>query len=338
LSDDNSATDRAVRHADHPWTILRHDWKNVLKATWTDSGTDNLSLIAAGTAFWGFAALAPLLAAVVLSYGLFATPETVTGNIRSLFGVLPRDAASLIADQLASVVKTSGEKKGWGLVLAMLLALYGGTQGATAIMTALNVAYEEKETRSLVRQYVVAFEITAAAVVLAIAAAASTAVMAFLDGLMPGAPDVVVTLLRIVSYLILAGVTMAGAALLYRHGPDRAHAKWQWLTPGSLIATVLWLLVTGGFALYVSKFGNYNATYGSLGAVIVLLFWLWLSAWVFLLGAELNSQLERRTERDTTTGPPAPPGERGAAVADHVGSDVPSPELREARADGDGRV
>lgn len=328
-----SASDRhAVRRADQPWTILRHDWKSVLKATWTDSGTDNLSLIAAGTAFWGFAALAPLLAAVVLCYGLFATPVTVTENIRSLFGVLPRDAASLIADQLAGVVKTSGEKKGWGLVIAMLLALYGGTQGATAIMTALNVAYEEKETRSFVRQYIVAFEITAAAVVLALAAAASTTVMAFLDGLMPGAPDIVVTLLRIVSYLILAAMAVTGAALLYRHGPDRTHAKWQWLTPGSLIATVLWLAVTGLFALYVSTLGNYNATYGSLGAVIVMLFWLWLSTWVFLLGAELNSQLERRTARDTTVGPPAPPGQRGAAVADHVGSEVPSPEVRDAMA------
>lgn len=328
-----AAQRRAVRTADHPWTILRHDWKGVLKATWAGGQADNLSLIAAGTAFWGFAAIAPVLAAVVLSYGLFASPETVTHNIRELFGVLPRDAASLIADQLGAVTKTSGEKKGWGLVLALALALYGGTQGASAIMAALNVAYEEKETRSFVRGYVVAFEITAAAVVLAIAAGVSTAVMAFIDGLLPGAPGWVLTLLKIVSYLILALLAVTGAAALYRYGPDRQQARWTWLTPGSLAATALWLLATGAFALYVSKFGNYNATYGSLGAVVVLLFWLWLSAWVFLLGAELNSQLERRTARDTTVGPPAPPGERGAAVADHVGADVPSPSVRDALAE-----
>lgn len=334
MSDDLSAASRsAVRRAEGPWTILRHDWKGVLKATWTDSGTDNLSLIAAGTAFWGFAALAPLLAAVVLSYGLFATPETVTANIRSLFGVLPRDAAALIADQLSGIVKTSGGKKGGGLAIALVLALYGGTQGASAIMTALNVAYAEKETRGFIRLYVVAFEITAAAVVLAIAAVASTTVMAFIDGLIPGAPVWVLTLLRFASYAVLAAMAISAAALLYRHGPDRAHAKLRWLTPGSMIATALWLVATGAFALYVSRLGNYNATYGSLGAVIVLLFWLWLSTYVFLLGAELNSQLERRTARDTTTGPPAPPGQRGAAVADHVGSDVPPPEVREALAD-----
>ena len=335
MADDlTPAQKREIRHAESPWTILRHDWKSVLGATWTGSGEGNLSLIAAGTAFWGFAALAPLLAAVVLSYGLFATPETVTHNIQALFGVLPRDAAKLIGDQLAGVVKTSGEKKGWGLVIALVLALYGGTQGASAIMTALNVAYEEKETRSFVRSYVVAFEITAAGVLLAFAAVASNTVMAFIDSLLPNAPSAVLTLLRLVSYLLLAGMAVTSAALLYRYGPDRSHAKWTWLTPGSFIATALWLVATALFGLYVSSFGNYNATYGSLGAVIVLLFWLWLSAWVFLLGAELNSQLERRTAQDTTTGPPAPPGQRGAAVADHAGSDVPSPEVRDALAEG----
>ena len=166
----------AVRKADSPWTIVRHDWKAVLKQTWTDSGTDNIGLIAAGTAFWGFASIAPLLGAVVLSYGLFATPETVADNIRSLFGVLPRDAAALIADQLKNVVGTSGGKQGWALVLALALALYGGTQGASAIVTALNVAYEEKEDRGFVRLYVLAFAITGAAVLVAIAAAGTTAV------------------------------------------------------------------------------------------------------------------------------------------------------------------
>ena len=320
----------AVRKADSPWTIVRHDWKAVLKQTWTDSGTDNIGLIAAGTAFWGFASIAPLLGAVVLSYGLFATPETVADNIRSLFGVLPRDAAALIADQLKNVVGTSGGKQGWALILALALALYGGTQGASAIVTALNVAYEEKEDRGFVRLYVLAFAITGAAVLVAIAAAGTTAVTAFIGGLMPHAPDIVLTAIRIVSYLILGSIAVTAAALLYRFGPDRKHARWVWLTPGSLAATALWLLATVAFGFYVSRFGSYGATYGSLGAVVVLQLWLWLSAYIFLLGAELNSQLERRTAKDTTTGPPSPPGERGAAVADAVGSDVPPPEVREA--------
>lgn len=334
MGDDISAEDRAaIRRAQSPWTILRHDGWPVLKATWTDAGTNNLSLIAAGTAFWGFAAMIPLLAATVLTYGLVATPDSVADNIRALFGVLPRDAAHLIADQLAGIVRTSGDKKGWGLALALLLAVYGGTQGASALITALNVAYEERETRGIVRLYLVAFAITGAAVVLALGAAASTTATAFLDGLMPGAPDIVLTAIRIASFALLGLMAVTAAGLLYRFGPDRAQAKWIWLTPGSLIATLLWLGVTGGFSFYAANLGNYSATYGSLGAVIVLQFWLWLSAYVFLLGAELNSQLERRTAQDTTVGPPAPPGQRGAAVADAVGSAVPPPAVRQARRD-----
>jgi uncharacterized BrkB/YihY/UPF0761 family membrane protein len=227
MSDELSPTDRtAVRRAETPWTIVRHDWRSVLKQTWADSGKDNISLIAAGTAFWGFAAIAPLLGAVVLCYGLFTPPETVMANIRSLFGVLPRDAASLIADQLANVAQTSTGKKGLGLVLALAFALYGGTQGASAIITALNVAYEEKETRGLVRLYLLAFAITGVAVMLAIAAAASTAAFAFLHHLFPGAPSWTILLIRALSYAILAVAAITAAALLYRHGPDRAHAKW----------------------------------------------------------------------------------------------------------------
>ena len=334
MADDITRAQRAaVRGAETPWTILRHDWKAVLGQTWTDSGTDNVALIAAGTAFWGFASIAPLLGAVVLSYGLFATPETVAENIRSLFGVLPRDAAALIADQLQNVVGTSSGKQGWGLLIALGLAVYGGTQGASAIVTALNVAYEEKEERGIVQRYLLSFGITGAAVVLGIAAAGTTTVTAFLGGLLPGAPAIVLTVLKLLSYAILAMMAVTAAALLYRFGPDRTHARWVWLTPGSFAATFLWLVATGIFAFYVSNFGSYGATYGSLGAVVVLQLWLWLSAYIFLLGAELNSQLERRTAKDTTVGPPSAPGERGAAVADAIGSQVPPPEVREAIGD-----
>lgn len=334
MIDELSREARAVvRAADTPWTILRHDWKAVLRQTWTDSASDNVGLIAAGTAFWGFASIAPLLGAIVLSYGLFATPETVADNIRGLFGVLPHDAANLIADQLTNVVGTSGGKKGWALLLALALALYGGTQGASAIVTALNVAYEEKERRGFFRLYLLAFAITGTAVLMAIAATVSTTIMAFLGRLLPDAPEMVRTAIRLSSYLLLGMMAVTAAALLYRFGPDRAHAKWVWLTPGSFATTVLWLATTTLFGFYVAHFGSYGATYGSLGAVVVLQLWLWLSAYIFLLGAELNSQLERRTARDTTTGPPAPPGQRGAAVADAIGPRVDSPEIREAIAE-----
>ena len=222
MADDLTPDQRhAVRQAETPWTILRHDWWPVLKQTWTDSGTDNIGLIAAGTAFWGFASIAPLLGAMVLGYGLFATSETVSHNIQGLFGVLPHDAATLIADQLTNVVGTSADKKGWGFVVALALAVYGGTQGASAVVTALNVAYEEKETRSLVKLYGLAFAITGAAVLLAIAAALTTTVTAFLGSLLPFTSDAAQTGIRLLSYLILAVMATTAAALLFRFGPDR---------------------------------------------------------------------------------------------------------------------
>ena len=306
------------------------DWWNVLKRTWAEAGDDNIGLIAAGTAFYGFAAIVPLLASVVLIYGLVADTATVVANIRALFNVLPDDAARVIADQLATVVGTSEGKKGFGLVVALGIALYGGTKGASSIVTALNIAYEERETRGFIRLNLLAFAITAGAVVLALVAALSMAAFALLDSLIPGAPDIVLLAIRLVSYIVLACLGVSAAACLYRFGPNRHKAKWAWLTPGSLAATVVWMAATIGFGVYVSRFGNYGATYGSLSAVVILLTWLWLSAYVFLLGAELNSELEHQTTRDTTTVEAAPMGLRGAAVADTVAmtdtpAEAPSP-------------
>ena len=165
---------------------------------------------------------------------------------------------------------------------------------------------------------------------LALVAALSMAAFALLDSLIPGAPDIVLLAIRLVSYTVLAALGVSAAACLYRFGPNRHKAKWAWLTPGSLAATVVWMAATIGFGVYVSRFGNYGATYGSLSAVVILLTWLWLSAYVFLLGAELNSELEHQTTRDTTTGEAAPMGLRGAAVADTVATadtpaEAPSP-------------
>ena len=303
------------------------DWWKVLKRTWAEGNDDNIGLIAAGTAFYGFAAIVPLLASVVLIYGLVADTATVVANIRALFTVLPEDAARVIGDQLATVVSTSEGKKGFGLVIALGIALYGGTKGASAIVTALNIAYEEKETRGFVVLNLLAFAITGGAVLLALVAALSTAAFALLDSVIPGAPTLVLLAIRLVSYGVLAALGVTAAACLYRFGPNRRKARWVWLTPGSLAATLVWLGATIGFGVYVSRFGNYGATYGSLSAVIVLLTWLWLSAYVFLLGAELNAELEHRTTRDTTIGPATSIGTRGATVADTLATDAPPPPI-----------
>jgi membrane protein len=323
--------DQQGRDASSPLAIPAKGWKEVLLRAWREASDDNVGIVAAGVAFYGFLALVPLLGAIVLSYGLIAEPETVLRNMNNLTSVMPTDAAKLIGEQLMNVVKTSGSKKGFGLVLALALALFGARNGAGSIVTALNIAYEEKETRSFVRLNLLALAMTVAAVLVAVIAMVAIAAMGHLEKLFPGAPGFVLIGGKILSYALVALGGAAGAATLYRYGPSRDEAKWVWLTPGSIGASVLWLALTLGFGIYVAKFGNYNATYGSLGTVVVMLTWLYLSSYVLLLGAELNSELEHQTERDTTTGPEQELGARRAKVADTVaggiGKDADSPAM-----------
>lgn len=326
------ATHPAGRDAASPLAVPALGWKQILIRTWKEAGADNVDLIAAGVAFYGFLALVPLLGAIVLSYGLIASPESVVANMQSLTAVMPADAAKLIGEQLLNVVKSEGDKKGFGLLIALAIALYGAMKGAGAVVTALNIAYEEKETRGFVKLNLLNLAITLGAVVVAILAVIAIAALGHLEKLLPGAPAFLLTLGKIASYLLMGGIAAAGVATLYRYGPDRDKAKWTWLTPGSLAFTVLWLAMTLGFGFYVANFGSYNATYGSLGAVVVLLTWIYLSAYVLLLAAELNSELEHQTAQDTTSGAAKPLGARGAEAADTVangtqaGNDVATEE------------
>ena len=276
-----------------PWDLPAQGWLAAAKRAWAQAGEDNIALIAAGVAFYGFLAMIPLMGAIVLSYGLVADPAAVVTQVHAMTTVMPADAAKLIGEQLLAIVHASGGKSGFGLLLALALALYGAMQGATAIMTALNIAFEVGERRSFVRRTLLALTITAVAVVVALIAVVAIAALGVLDRLVADAPTVVVLAGKALPYLVLLGVGAAAAATLYRYGPDHDRARWTWMTPGSVLATLLWALATLGFGIYVASFGNYNATYGSLGAVVVLLTWLYLSAYSLLLGAELNAELER---------------------------------------------
>ncbi|HEX8214056.1 MAG TPA: YihY/virulence factor BrkB family protein [Allosphingosinicella sp.] len=305
-------------HADSPRRIPAAGWKEVLQRTWNESWTDNLGLVAAGVAFYGFLALVPMLGGLVLVYGLIAEPSTVVSNMQALTDVLPEDVAALIGQQLMDVLRTSEEKKGWALLVAGLVALYGGANGAGAIITALNVAYEEQEKRSLLHFYAVAVSIAVVAMLLALAALAATTTVGALGELMPNASPVAVALGKGAAYIALGLAAAAVAATLYRFAPSRHHARWEWLTPGSLFTAISWVLLTLAFGFYVTQVTDYEATYGSLGAIIALLTWMYLTAYVFVFGAELNRELEHQTGEDTTVGPEEPIGERGAWAADHV--------------------
>lgn len=314
----SSSDARQARSATSPWRMPLAAWKAVAWRAFKETSDDNVGLVAAGVAFYGFLAMVPLLGALVLSYGLVAEPATVVETMQTLMRVMPADAAKLIGEQLLNVVETSDGKKGLGLLLALGLALFGARNGAGAIITALNIAYEEKEKRGFFWVNLLALVITGCAVLFALLAAFAIALLARVEALFPHLPEAALIAGRILAYVALLLAGAAGAATLYRYAPSRRKARWVWISPGSLLVSVLWLCLTLGFGLYVANFGNYNATYGSLGAVVVLLTWLYLSSYVLVFGAELNSELERETAQDTTDGPARPAGSRGAAMADDV--------------------
>lgn len=307
------------RDAETPAQIPVPGWKEIAFRTWKESSKDNVSLVAAGVAFYGLLALVPLLGATVLTYGLVASPQTVLHNVQSLATSLPQDVAKLIGDQLLNVVKTSGGKKGLGLLVALAIALWGARNAAGSLIIALNIAYEEEEKRGWLKVTALSLALTVAAVLLGMVAAAVVGLMAALDKLLPGLGGAGVLAGKILAYVLLAMLAAAAAATLYRYGPSRAKAKWTWITPGTVLFGLGWVILTLGFGFYVSHFGKYNVTYGSLGGVIVFVTWMYLSSFILLFGAEFNSEVEHQTARDTTADAGDKPlGSRGAWSADHV--------------------
>ena len=306
------------RNAETPTEIPLRGWWQVLKRTYTEASDDNLGLIAAGVAFYGFLAMVPLLASLVLTYGIVVDPAEAARHIRDLTTMVPRDAATLIGEQLDSIVKTSVDKKGFGLLMALGLAVYGAMKGAQALIIALNIVYEEAETRGFVRLLGLQALMVVAAVAVAGALLTAISLSAALETFVAGIGPAAALAVKLVGWALAAALASAAVASLYRVAPSRADPRWRWVTPGSILATIGILATSAGFGWYAASLGDYNATYGSLGGVVVLLLWLWLSAYVLLVGAELNAELERQTERDSTTGPERPLGERGAKMADAV--------------------
>ena len=317
-----------------PWQIPLSGWKEIAGRTWRQTWIDNVGLVAAGVAFYGFLALVPLLGLIVLVYGTIAEPATVISNMRALTDILPANVAGFISEQMMAAVQTAQGTKGLGIAVALAFAFYGGSNGAGAVITALNIAYQEKEKRSLLKFYLIALGMTLGAVLFALSALAATAAIAYLDELAPNASALALAAGKVAAYAVLLLVAAAIAATLYRFAPSRENARWEWITPGSLFTAVTWLLLTLAFGFYVTSITDYDATYGSLGAIIALLTWMYLSAYVFVIGAELNSEIEHQTAKDSTTGEPEPMGKRGAWAADNVADDVGAEEqVRQANKD-----
>lgn len=303
--------------ANSPIHIPARGWWQVLRRALSRVMEHHLPLLAAGVAFFGFLALFPALIALVTLVGLVAEPMRVTEQLRNFTVGLPQNTEQLITDQLTALAETSDRALTIGLVVSLLVALWTVSMGTSYLMMAVNLAYGEQETRSFVRLRAVALLLTVGAVVFLAVTLALIAVVPAVVEVVPLGPIESETVL-VLRWVLLVALIVAGLGVLYRIGPNRRPARLQWVTLGSVVAALLWLVGSAGFNLYITLFGHYNQVYGALGAVMVLMLWLFLTSFVVLLGAQINAETERQTTCDTTVGPTRPMGERGAVVADSL--------------------
>jgi membrane protein len=275
------------------WYVLRRHWRAIAVRTWKEIGNDNVSLLAAGVAFYTFLAFVPLLASVVLIYGLAADPVDAAVHARVLLQILPADAAKIVGDQLETLAQTPAARTALGLLLAILLALYGAMRAATSIIGALNAAYGRHETRGFFKTTLLSFTFTAGTAIVGVVAIFAIGAMSLI-GTFIRLPSPAAGLVVVLPWLAIAVIAALLIGCTYRYGPDRPPVPWRWLVPGVVTASAGALLATFLFGFYVSHFGGYNATYGALGTVVSFLMWLYLSAFLVLVGAELNAEIEHQ--------------------------------------------
>jgi membrane protein len=306
------------RRANSPLEISWAGWKDILWRAFYEIQNDRLLAIAAGVVFYSLLALFPAITAGVSIYALFADAGTISGHLSELSSLLPGGAIDIVSEQVKRIVQRGSEELTFGFAIGLGIAFWSANAGMKAIFDALNVIYDEDEKRSFVRLNLISMLFTVAAIAFALTMFASVAVVPIVFKYI-GLESGVGVIVRYGRWPALFVVGVLALSLLYRVGPSRAPAQWRWLSVGSLFAAAAWMVVSIAFSWYVANFGSYNTTYGSLGAAIGLMMWMWLSIIVVLVGAELNSEIEHQTARDSTTGAPEPLGARGATMADTVG-------------------
>jgi membrane protein len=306
------------RDADTPEEIPRRGLKDVAVRLWTQISDDHVSLVAAGVAFYSLLALFPLLTALVSIYGLVADRGDIEEHLGKLYGLLPSDAIEIMRQQLVQLNSTQVPKLGLLFIASLLFSLWSANKGVTSIFEAMNIAYGEKERRNFFVLNLTTLLFTFGFVLfLVVSLSAIIAVPPLLEYI--GFDEGTHWLLSLGRWPVLLIIVVTMNALIYRYGPSREKARWAWLTWGSVVSAVLWMLTSAFFSFYAANFGNFNETYGSMGAVVAVMTWIWLSAMIVIAGAELNAELEHQTAKDTTTGRGKPLGGRGARMADTVG-------------------
>ena len=306
------------RHAQAPWQIPWQGWKDILWRTYSQIGEDRLLAVAAGVVFYGLLAVFPAVTALVSLYGLFASPSAISDQLSLLAGILPQGAVEILREQIGRLTAGSGAKLGFGFIFGLAVALWSANAGIKAIMDALNVVYEEKEKRGFIKLNLISLAFTIAAIVSVLLALGAVVVLPVALSYL-GLQNLTGLLFRLARWPLLLLIVIFGLAVLYRYGSSRREPRWQWISVGSAFAAVAWLVSSALLSWYLASFADYDATYGSLGAAIGMMMWMWISAIVILFGAQLNSEIEHQTAHNSTVRGEKPLGARGAVMADTVG-------------------
>ena len=317
MTDTHGSGRLAGEEAEKPTEIPPRGWWQVVRRAFKESSADNVPILAAGVAFFAFLAIFPAIIAAITLYGIFADPETVAAQVRDLSAALPEQAQPIVADQLQSVASASGSALGLSLVVSIVAALWSASSGTGNLLKAINIAYDEDESRGFLKVRGLALALTLGAIVFVLLTLTLVAVVPVVLNVLPLGP-VGTVLAQVLRWVLLVALVVAALAITYRVAPDRDQPRFSWVTTGSLVATVLWIIGSVAFSLYVNNFGSYNKTYGAIAGVVVLMLWLYLTSYIVLLGAEINAESERQTRADTTRGASAPMGERGATAADEL--------------------
>lgn len=316
MSKTDTSTGRGS-HAEKPTEIPKRGWLDIAKRVKNQIAIDHIPIVAAGITFYFFLAIFPALAAIISVYGLVVEPAQVASQIANLTSGLPQNAHEMISGFGERLTGKSGEELGWGVALSILVSLWSANKGTKAIFEGLNIAYDQEENRSFIKKNAITLLATLLALITGIVAMALIAGLPAITGML-GLPDGVKTLIDYLRWPLLAIIVMAFLAWIYKVAPNRDSPKIRWVTAGTVVATLLWLLGSVIFSLYVDNFGKFDNTYGSFAAIVILMLWFFLTAFIILLGGEINSETEHQTAADTTVGPDEPIGQRDAFHADHV--------------------
>jgi membrane protein len=301
-----------------PTDIPAKGWKDIALRAYRDVGENRIMLVSAGVTFFALLAIFPAIAALVSVYGLVADASTINDQLASLQGIVPQGALDILGDQVKLLNDKGDATLGVSLFIGVALSVWSANGGMKHIFDALNLVYNEREKRNFFILNLVSLAFTAGALLFLVSALSAVVVLPVVFVFMGVSEDA--WWLALLRWPALLLAVLGGLAVLYRYGPSRDAPRWRWVSAGSVLAGVLWLGGSLLFSWYVANFGSYNKTYGSLGAAIGFMTWIWLSTTIVLLGAQLNAEIEHQTAEDTTVGEPQPLGARGANMADHVGA------------------